>query len=140
MKYDIIFISVARYRRPVFNPLQKEAVTVSHALSVVSQSGRLCQALRGRVNELEAELAEQSHLKQQALSECEFLRVELDDLRRVREDTEKEQRSVTEIESKKTQKHEPAVPGTMLKNFHTVTNVSLCPVPHPPRARREVPG
>uniref|UniRef100_A0A8C1SYC8 Huntingtin interacting protein 1 n=1 Tax=Cyprinus carpio TaxID=7962 RepID=A0A8C1SYC8_CYPCA len=65
-----------------------------------SQSGRLCQALRGRVNELEAELAEQTHLKQQALGESEFLRVELDDLRRVKEDTEKEQRSLSEIESK----------------------------------------
>lgn len=64
------------------------------------QSGRLCQALRGRISELEAELAEQSHLKQQALGESEFLKVELDDLRRVKEDTEKEQRSLTEIESK----------------------------------------
>uniref|UniRef100_A0A672RV14 Huntingtin-interacting protein 1-like n=1 Tax=Sinocyclocheilus grahami TaxID=75366 RepID=A0A672RV14_SINGR len=64
------------------------------------ESGRLCQALRGRVNELEAELAEQTHLKQQALGESEFLRVELDDLRRVKEDTEKEQRSLSEIERK----------------------------------------
>ncbi|XP_076832542.1 huntingtin-interacting protein 1 [Brachyhypopomus gauderio] len=64
------------------------------------ESGRLCQALRGRVSELEAELAEQSHLKQQALGESEFLRAELDDLRRVKEDTEKEQRSLTEIERK----------------------------------------
>jgi len=52
------------------------------------------------VNELEAELAEQTHLKQQALGESEFLRAELDDLRRVKEDTEKEQRSLSEIESK----------------------------------------
>uniref|UniRef100_A0A8B9HG68 Huntingtin-interacting protein 1-related protein n=1 Tax=Astyanax mexicanus TaxID=7994 RepID=A0A8B9HG68_ASTMX len=64
------------------------------------ESGRLCQALRGRVSELEAELAEQTHLKQQALGECEFLKAELDDLRRVKEDTEKEQRSLTEIEKK----------------------------------------
>ncbi|XP_068440752.1 huntingtin-interacting protein 1 isoform X2 [Clinocottus analis] len=64
------------------------------------ESGRLCQALRGRVNELEAELAEQSHLRLQAEGESEFLKVELDDLRRVREDTEKEQRSLTEIEKK----------------------------------------
>uniref|UniRef100_A0A4W4FMW6 I/LWEQ domain-containing protein n=1 Tax=Electrophorus electricus TaxID=8005 RepID=A0A4W4FMW6_ELEEL len=64
------------------------------------ESGRLCQALRGRVSELEAELAEQSHLKQQALGESEFLKAELDDLRRVKEDTEKEQRSLTEIERK----------------------------------------
>lgn len=52
------------------------------------------------MNELEAELAEQTHLKQQALGESEFLRAELDDLRRVKEDTEKEQRSLSEIESK----------------------------------------
>ncbi|KAK3560672.1 hypothetical protein QTP86_014526 [Hemibagrus guttatus] len=64
------------------------------------ESGRLCQALRGRISELEAELAEQCHLKQQALSESEFLKAELDDLRRVKEDTEKEQRSLTEIERK----------------------------------------
>uniref|UniRef100_A0A8C6LGD9 Huntingtin-interacting protein 1-related protein n=1 Tax=Nothobranchius furzeri TaxID=105023 RepID=A0A8C6LGD9_NOTFU len=64
------------------------------------ESGRLCQALRGRVNELEAELAEQSHLKLQASGESEFLKAELDDLRRVREDTEKEQRCLTEIERK----------------------------------------
>lgn len=53
------------------------------------------------MNELEAELAEQTHLKQQALGESEFLRAELDDLRRVKEDTEKEQRSLSEIESKR---------------------------------------
>uniref|UniRef100_A0AAQ5XDA9 Huntingtin-interacting protein 1-related protein n=1 Tax=Amphiprion ocellaris TaxID=80972 RepID=A0AAQ5XDA9_AMPOC len=64
------------------------------------KSGRLCQALRGRVSELEAELAEQSHLRLQAVGESEFLKAELDDLRRVREDTEKEQRSLTEIERK----------------------------------------
>ncbi|XP_022604163.1 huntingtin-interacting protein 1 [Seriola dumerili] len=64
------------------------------------ESGRLCQVLRGRVSELEAELAEQSHLRLQAVGECEFLKAELDDLRRVREDTEKEQRSLTEIERK----------------------------------------
>uniref|UniRef100_A0A673AXH8 Huntingtin-interacting protein 1-related protein n=1 Tax=Sphaeramia orbicularis TaxID=375764 RepID=A0A673AXH8_9TELE len=63
-------------------------------------NGRLCQALRGRVSELEAELAEQSHLRLQAVGESEFLKAELDDLRRVREDTEKEQRSLTEIERK----------------------------------------
>lgn len=68
--------------------------------SVLHQSGRLCQVLRGRVSELEAELAEQSHLRLQAMGESEFLKAELDDLRRVREDTEKEQRSLTEIESK----------------------------------------
>ncbi|XP_034024064.1 huntingtin-interacting protein 1 isoform X2 [Thalassophryne amazonica] len=64
------------------------------------ESGRLCQALRGRISELEAELAEQSHLRLQAVGEGEFLKAELDDLRRAREDTEKEQRSLTEIERK----------------------------------------
>ncbi|XP_040901867.1 huntingtin-interacting protein 1 isoform X2 [Toxotes jaculatrix] len=64
------------------------------------ESGRLCQVLRGRVSELEAELAEQSHLRLQAVGESEFLKAELDDLRRVREDTEKEQRCLTEIERK----------------------------------------
>uniref|UniRef100_A0A8C8CT19 Huntingtin-interacting protein 1-related protein n=1 Tax=Oncorhynchus tshawytscha TaxID=74940 RepID=A0A8C8CT19_ONCTS len=73
------------------------SVSLSFSLS---QSGRLRQALRGRVDELEAELAEQSHLRMQALGEGEFLRAELDDLRRVKEDTEKEQRSLTEIERK----------------------------------------
>uniref|UniRef100_A0A3Q3DZ19 Huntingtin interacting protein 1 n=1 Tax=Hippocampus comes TaxID=109280 RepID=A0A3Q3DZ19_HIPCM len=64
------------------------------------ENGRLCQTLRGRVNELEAELAEQSHLRLQAAGESEFLKAELDDLRKVREDTVKEQRSLTEIEKK----------------------------------------
>uniref|UniRef100_A0AAX7TTN5 Huntingtin-interacting protein 1-related protein n=1 Tax=Astatotilapia calliptera TaxID=8154 RepID=A0AAX7TTN5_ASTCA len=70
------------------------------AFFLTLSDGRLCQALRGRVNELEAELAEQSHLRLQAVGESEFLKAELDDLRRVREDTEKEQRSLTEIERK----------------------------------------
>uniref|UniRef100_A0A672HV23 Huntingtin-interacting protein 1-related protein n=1 Tax=Salarias fasciatus TaxID=181472 RepID=A0A672HV23_SALFA len=64
------------------------------------ESDRLRQALSGRISELEAELAEQSHLRLQAAGESEFLKAELDDLRRVREDTEKEQRSLTEIERK----------------------------------------
>uniref|UniRef100_A0A8C9VA76 Huntingtin interacting protein 1 n=1 Tax=Scleropages formosus TaxID=113540 RepID=A0A8C9VA76_SCLFO len=63
-------------------------------------NSRLCRSLQGRVSELEAELAEQSHLKRQALGESEFLRAELEDLRRAREDTEKEQRSLTEFERK----------------------------------------
>lgn len=75
------------------------SITVFLSVCVCDQSGRLCQALRGRVNELEAELAEQSHLRLQAAGESEFLKAELEDLRRVREDTEKEQRSLTEIES-----------------------------------------
>lgn len=55
--------------------------------------------LRGRASELEAELAEQQHLKQQAQDESEFLRAELEELKKQREDTEKAQRSLTEIES-----------------------------------------
>lgn len=55
--------------------------------------------LKGRVSELEAELAEQQHLGRQATDDCEFLRTELDELKRQREDTEKAQRSLTEIES-----------------------------------------
>ncbi|KAG7483835.1 hypothetical protein MATL_G00042430 [Megalops atlanticus] len=81
--------------------LTQELKTLKEELeSFRAESARLCQALRGRVSELEAELAEQSHLKQQALGESEFLRAELEDLRRVKEDTEKEQRSLTEIERK----------------------------------------
>lgn len=53
------------------------------------------------MSELEAELAEQSHLRLQAAGESEFLKAELEDLRRVRDDTEKEHKSVTEIESKR---------------------------------------
>lgn len=55
--------------------------------------------LRGHASELEAELAEQQHLKQQAQDESEFLRAELEELKKQREDTEKAQRSLTEIES-----------------------------------------
>uniref|UniRef100_A0A3P8WTL0 Huntingtin-interacting protein 1-related protein n=1 Tax=Cynoglossus semilaevis TaxID=244447 RepID=A0A3P8WTL0_CYNSE len=81
--------------------LTKEIQSLKEELdSFRLESGRLCQVLRGRVNELEAELAEQSHLRLQAMGESEFLKAELDDLRRVREDTEKEQRSLTEIEKK----------------------------------------
>ncbi|XP_074045546.1 huntingtin-interacting protein 1 isoform X2 [Macrotis lagotis] len=56
--------------------------------------------LKGRISELEAELAEQQHLRQQAADESEFLRAELDELNKKREDTEKAQRSLTEIEKK----------------------------------------
>lgn len=55
--------------------------------------------LKGRVSELDAELAEQRHLRQQAADDSEFLRAELDELKKKREDTEKAQRSLTEIES-----------------------------------------
>ncbi|EPQ14535.1 Huntingtin-interacting protein 1 [Myotis brandtii] len=56
--------------------------------------------LKGRISELEAELAEQKHLRQQAADDSEFLRAELDELKKKREDTEKAQRSLTEIERK----------------------------------------
>uniref|UniRef100_A0A8C5TM55 Huntingtin interacting protein 1 n=1 Tax=Malurus cyaneus samueli TaxID=2593467 RepID=A0A8C5TM55_9PASS len=63
------------------------------------QSTRGAVQLRGRASELEAELAEQQHLQQQAQDESEFLRTELEELKKQREDTEKAQRSLTEIES-----------------------------------------
>ncbi|KAL4700833.1 hypothetical protein H8959_014837, partial [Pygathrix nigripes] len=64
------------------------------------ESQRVVLQLKGRISELEAELAEQQHLRQQAADDCEFLRAELDELRRQREDTEKAQRSLSEIERK----------------------------------------
>ncbi|XP_035756410.1 huntingtin-interacting protein 1 [Egretta garzetta] len=63
-----------------------------------AESARGVVQLRGRASELEAELAEQRHLKQQAQDESEFLRTELEELKKQREDTEKAQRSLTEIE------------------------------------------
>ncbi|KFO61464.1 Huntingtin-interacting protein 1, partial [Corvus brachyrhynchos] len=63
-----------------------------------AESTRGAVQLRGRASELEAELAEQQHLKQQAQDESEFLRTELEELKKQREDTEKAQRSLTEIE------------------------------------------
>ncbi|NXL53369.1 HIP1 protein, partial [Podilymbus podiceps] len=63
-----------------------------------AESARGTVQLRGRASELEAELAEQRHLKQQAQDESEFLRAELEELKKQREDTEKAQRSLTEIE------------------------------------------
>ncbi|XP_063002588.1 huntingtin-interacting protein 1 [Elgaria multicarinata webbii] len=65
-----------------------------------AESRRLTTQLKGRVSELEAELAEQQHLKQQALDEGDFLRTELDELKKRHEDTEKAQRSLTECERK----------------------------------------
>ncbi|KAG8450686.1 hypothetical protein GDO86_003095 [Hymenochirus boettgeri] len=65
-----------------------------------AESHRLVTNLKGRIQELEAELAEQKHLREQALDESEFLRTELDDLKRIRQDTEKAQKSLTEIERK----------------------------------------
>ncbi|KAK2509858.1 hypothetical protein MC885_007240 [Smutsia gigantea] len=64
-----------------------------------TESERATLQLKGRVSELEAELAEQQHLRQQAADDSEFLRAELDELKKQREDTEKAQRSLTEIES-----------------------------------------
>lgn len=76
-------------------------LALSSAISphVSPQSARGAVQLRGRASELEAELAEQQHLKQQAQDESEFLRTELEELKKQREDTEKAQRSLTEIES-----------------------------------------
>ncbi|XP_038201822.1 LOW QUALITY PROTEIN: huntingtin-interacting protein 1 [Arvicola amphibius] len=68
--------------------------------SMKAESQRAMLQLKGRVSELEAELAEQQHLGRQATDDCEFLRTELDELKRQREDTEKAQRSLTEIERK----------------------------------------
>ncbi|KAB1262984.1 Huntingtin-interacting protein 1 [Camelus dromedarius] len=65
-----------------------------------TESQRAVLQLKGRISELEAELAEQQHLRQQAADESEFLRTELDELKKKREDTEKAQRSLTEIERK----------------------------------------
>uniref|UniRef100_H0WIH4 Huntingtin interacting protein 1 n=1 Tax=Otolemur garnettii TaxID=30611 RepID=H0WIH4_OTOGA len=65
-----------------------------------TEGQRAMLQLKGRISELDAELAEQRHLRQQAADDCEFLRAELDELRRQREDTEKAQRSLTEIERK----------------------------------------
>ncbi|XP_023411818.2 huntingtin-interacting protein 1 isoform X4 [Loxodonta africana] len=64
------------------------------------QNQRAVLQLKGRLSELEAELAEQQHLRQQAADDSEFLRAELDELKKKREDTEKAQRSLTEIERK----------------------------------------
>uniref|UniRef100_A0A8C0YX71 Huntingtin interacting protein 1 n=2 Tax=Canis lupus familiaris TaxID=9615 RepID=A0A8C0YX71_CANLF len=66
--------------------------------SMKTESQRAVLQLKGRVSELEAELAEQRHLRQQAADDSEFLRAELDELKKKREDTEKAQRSLTEIE------------------------------------------
>uniref|UniRef100_A0A8C2VWY9 Huntingtin-interacting protein 1 n=1 Tax=Chinchilla lanigera TaxID=34839 RepID=A0A8C2VWY9_CHILA len=68
--------------------------------SMKTESQRAMLQLKGRVSELEAELAEQQHLGRQAADDCEFLRAELDELKKQREDTEKAQRSLTEIERK----------------------------------------
>lgn len=78
------------------------------------------------MSELEAELAEQSHLRLQAAGESEFLKAELEDLRRVREDTEKEHRSVTEIESKPEPSGRVAVNVTQTHEVMTSSYLSDC--------------
>ncbi|XP_053130661.1 huntingtin-interacting protein 1 isoform X2 [Hemicordylus capensis] len=81
--------------------LQREIGDLKEELkNFKAESHRLVVQLKGRISELEAELAEQLHLKQQALDESDFLRTELDELKKRHEDTEKAQRSLTEIERK----------------------------------------
>lgn len=77
------------------------SMAISHITKSFPQSQRAVLQLKGRISELEAELAEQQHLRQQAADESEFLRAELDELKKKREDTEKAQRSLTEIESER---------------------------------------
>ncbi|KAM6156138.1 huntingtin-interacting protein 1 [Rhynchocyon petersi] len=72
----------------------------AHLENMKTESQRAILQLKGRISELEAELAEQRHLRQQAADDSEFLRAELDELKKKREDTEKAQRSLTEIERK----------------------------------------
>lgn len=81
-----------------FYMLKPEVLNPSMLLSL--QSKRLILQLRGRINELEAELAEQQHLKQQALDENEFVKAELEEVKKKQDVTEKAQRSLTEIERK----------------------------------------
>ncbi|CAN0337794.1 unnamed protein product [Lampetra fluviatilis] len=64
------------------------------------ETERVASALRSRLGELEAELAEARHLRGQAWDETEFLRTELEDVKRRSEDTEKTQKSLTEIEKR----------------------------------------
>ncbi|XP_008046655.1 huntingtin-interacting protein 1 [Carlito syrichta] len=81
--------------------LYREISGLKAQLENVKMEGqRAVLQLKGRISELEAELAEQRHLRQQAADDGEFLRAELDELRRQREDTQKAQRSLTEIERK----------------------------------------
>lgn len=81
------------------SPAQPRDRVLGLTAECVPQSQRAVLQLKGRVSELEAELAEQRHLRQQAADDSEFLRAELDELKKKREDTEKAQRSLTEIES-----------------------------------------
>ncbi|XP_016054500.1 PREDICTED: huntingtin-interacting protein 1 [Miniopterus natalensis] len=79
---------------------QEISVLKAQLENMKTESQRAVLQLKGRISELEAELAEQQHLRQQAADDSEFLRAELDELKKKREDTEKAQRSLTEIERK----------------------------------------
>nr|KAF6354953.1 huntingtin interacting protein 1 [Myotis myotis] len=79
---------------------QEISVLKAQLENMKAESQRAVLQLKGRISELEAELAEQKHLRQQAADDSEFLRAELDELKKKREDTEKAQRSLTEIERK----------------------------------------
>uniref|UniRef100_G1P431 Huntingtin-interacting protein 1 n=1 Tax=Myotis lucifugus TaxID=59463 RepID=G1P431_MYOLU len=79
---------------------QEISVLKARLENMKTESQRAVLQLKGRISELEAELAEQKHLRQQAADDSEFLRAELDELKKKREDTEKAQRSLTEIERK----------------------------------------
>ncbi|XP_075052894.1 huntingtin-interacting protein 1 [Mixophyes fleayi] len=85
----------------VIEQLYKEIAILRDELgNFKAESHRLVINLKGRIQELEAELAEQKHLREQAVDENEFLRTELEELKRRRQDTEKAQKSLTEIERK----------------------------------------
>ncbi|KAL7987105.1 hypothetical protein Chor_006024 [Crotalus horridus] len=86
-------------RDRLIEQLHREIDTLKDELkNFKAESHRLVMQLKGRISELEAELEEQKHLKQQALDESDFLRTELDEWKKRHEDTEKAQRSLTEIE------------------------------------------
>ncbi|XP_032901936.1 huntingtin-interacting protein 1 isoform X3 [Amblyraja radiata] len=88
-------------RDKLIDQLYKEIAALKDELaSFKAESKRLILQLRGRINELEAELAEQQHLKQQALDENEFVKAELEEVKKKQDVTEKAQRSLTEIERK----------------------------------------
>ncbi|XP_069767277.1 huntingtin-interacting protein 1 isoform X6 [Narcine bancroftii] len=88
-------------RDKLIKQLYKENAALKDELaSFKAESKRLISQLRGRISELEAELAEQQHLKQQAVDENEFVKAELEEVKKRQDDTEKAQRSLTEIERK----------------------------------------
>ncbi|XP_041053165.1 huntingtin-interacting protein 1 isoform X4 [Carcharodon carcharias] len=88
-------------RDKLIEQLYKEIASLKEEMaSFKLESKRLILQLKGRINELEAELAEQQHLKQQALDENEFLKAELEEVKKRQGDTEKAQRSLSEIERK----------------------------------------